>query len=65
MAVLSDSKAFVPDQMKQMSDTEIRAAYAGLCASRAAEKAASGIGKKLLGDSRPQINMTQKFGGKK
>ena len=63
-AILSDAKAFDTGQMKQMSDTEIRAAYAGLCALRAAER--SGIGKKLLGDSLPRkINMTQKFGGKK
>ena len=64
--VLSDAKAFVPERMEQMSDTEIRAAYAGLCASRAAARSGSAVGKKLLGDSGPRkIDMTQKFGGKK
>ena len=61
--VLADKKAFTADQMKNMSDVEIRAAYAGLVASAA--QANSNIGKKLFADAEPKkMDLTSKFSRK-
>lgn len=62
LAVLVDHKIYTKEEAAKLTDSEIRAAYAGLKASTAPKLS---IGKKLLNDSnKPTKTATQRLGGK-
>lgn len=61
LAVLVDHKIYTKEEAKNLTDSEIRAAYAGL---KASSKSLS-IGRKLLNDSKPSTRTAnQRLGGK-